>query len=117
MFVIEKGNKIKMVQGDTGCIRLKINNYPLSEGDEVIFGLALKPLPQAIKQSNDLLIRKTVTDFDEEGCAHIFIEGEDTLDLEPGVYLYEIQVNTKDGRIDTVVNATKLTILEGIIHG
>ena len=117
MFVIEKGNKIKMVQGDTGCIRLKINNYPLSEGDEVIFGLALKPLPQAIKQSNDLLIRKTVTDFDEEGCAHIFIEGEDTLDLEPGVYLYEIQVNTKDGRIDTVINATKLTILEGIIHG
>lgn len=117
MFVIEKGNKIKMVQGDTGCIRLKINNYPLSEGDEVIFGLALKPLPQAIEQFNDLLIRKTVTDFDEEGCAHIFIEGEDTLDLEPGVYLYEIQINTKDGRIDTVVNATKLTILEGIIHG
>ena len=117
MFVIEKGNKIKMVQGDTGCIRLKINNYPLSEGDEVIFGLALKPQPQAIEQSNDLLIRKTVTDFDEEGCAHIFIEGEDTLNLEPGVYLYEIQVNTKDGRIDTVVNATKLTILEGIIHG
>lgn len=117
MFVIEKGNKIKMVQGDTGCIRLKINNYPLSEGDEVIFGLALKPQLQAIEQSNDLLIRKTVTNFDEEGCAHIFIEGEDTLDLKPGVYLYEIQVNTKDGRIDTVVNATKLTILEGIIHG
>ena len=117
MFVIEKGNKIKMVQGDTGCIRLKINNYLLSEGDEVIFGLALKPEPQAIEQFNDLLIRKTVTDFDEEGCAHIFIEGEATLDLEPGVYLYEIQVNTKDGRIDTVVNATKLTILEGIIHG
>ena len=117
MFVIEKGNKIKIVQGDTGCIRLKINNYPLSEGDEVIFGLASKPQPQVIEQTNDLLIRKTVTDFDEEGCAHIFIEGEDTLDLEPGVYLYEIQVNTKDGRIDTVVNATKLTILEGIIHG
>lgn len=117
MFVIEKGNKIKMVQGDTGCIRLKINNYHLSEGDEVIFGLALKPISQVIEQSNDLLIRKTVTDFDEDGCAHIFIEGEDTLDLKPGVYLYEIQVNTKDGRIDTVVNATKLTILEGIIHG
>ena len=117
MFVIEKGTKIKMVQGDTGCIRLKINNYPLSEGDEVIFGLALKPLPKVIEQSNDLLIRKTVTDFDEDGCAHIFIEGEDTLDLKPGVYLYEIQVNTKDGRIDTVVNSTKLTILEGIIHG
>lgn len=60
MFVIEKGNKIKMVQGDTGCIRLKINNYTLSEGDEVLFGVALKSQPKVGECFFDTSINKPI---------------------------------------------------------
>ena len=110
MFVIDSSNKIKIVQGDTGVINLKLSNYNLSDGDEVKFAVTLK-------ETMPLVIEKTITSFEEDGSARITLNGEDTLDLNPGNYLYEIQVKTIDGRIDTVITATKFTIMEGIIYG
>ena len=111
-----------MVQGDTGCIKLKLTNYPLSNGDEVKFAVTSKNVVQPAvfslkSDSTPLLIEKTITEFEEDGSAMIVLNGEDTLDLPPGNYLYEIQVKTKDGRIDTVITTTRLTIMEGIIYG
>ena len=122
MFVIDSTNKIRMVQGDTGCIKLKLTNYPLSNGDIVKFAVTSKNVVQPAvfslnSASASLLIEKTITEFEEDGSAMIVLNGEDTLDLPPGNYLYEIQVNTKDGRIDTVITTTRLTIMEGIIYG
>ena len=121
MFVIDSTNKIRMVQGDTGCIKLKLTNYPLSNGDAVKFAVTSKNVVQPAvfslnSASAPLLIEKTITEFEEDGSAMIVLNGEDTLDLPPGNYLYEIQVNTKDGRIDTVITTTRLTIMEGIIY-
>ena len=123
MFMIDSTNKIKMVQGDTGSIRLQLSNYSLGPGDEVRFGVTarnvVQPAAFAITRdvTGDLIIEKVITEFEDDGSAIIMLEGEDTLYLNPGQYLYEIQVKTSDGRIDTVVTTTRLTIMEGIING
>lgn len=120
MFEIDSTNKIKMVQGDTGSIRLQLSNYSLGPGDEVRFGLTarnvVQPAAFALERNSDLLIEKVITDFEDDGSAIIMLEGTDTLDLNPGQYLYEVQVKTSDGRIDTVITTTRFTLLEGIIY-
>ena len=109
MFIIDNDNGIRMIQGDTGSIRLKLDNYKLSSGDKVTFAMTSNSLKR-------LLIEKNITEFESDGTALIILNGKDTVDIAPGSYLYEIQVITKDGRIDTVIPMTKFKIMEGMIY-
>ena len=109
MFIIDNDNGIRMIQGDTGSIRLKLDNYKLSSGDKVTFAMTSNSLKR-------LLIEKNITEFESDGTALIILNGKDTVDIAPGSYLYEIQVITKDGRIDTVIPMTKIKIMEGMIY-
>ena len=109
MFIIDKDNGIRMIQGDTGSIRLTLDNYKLSSGDKVTFAMTSNSLKR-------LLIEKSITEFESDGTALIILNGKDTVDIAPGSYLYEIQVITKDGRIDTVIPMTKFKIMEGMIY-
>ena len=109
MFKIDNDNGIRMIQGDTGSIRLKLDNYKLSSGDKVTFALSSNSYKR-------LLIEKNITEFESDGTALIILNGKDTVDIVPGTYLYEIQVITKDGRIDTVIPMTKFKIMEGMIY-
>lgn len=120
MFKIGYDKKITMVQGDTGVIRMKISNYELSQGDEVRFAIVNKANPSILLcQHSDkkIVLEKQVTVFERDGSARIVIYPYDTEYLQPGKYLYEIQVKTKDGRIDTVVPLTALTLMDGSIQG
>ena len=109
MFIIDNDNGIKMIQGDTGSIRLTLDNYKLSSGDKVTFAMTSNSLKR-------LLIEKNITEFESDGTALIILNGKDTVDIAPGSYLYEIQVITKDGRIDTVIPMTRFKIMEGMIY-
>ena len=120
MFKIGYDKKITMVQGDTGVIRMRISNYELSQGDEVRFAIANKANPSILLcQHSDkkIVLEKQVTVFEKDGSARIVIYPYDTEYLQPGKYLYEIQVKTKDGRIDTVVPLTSFTLMDGSIQG
>ena len=109
MFIIDNDNGIRMIQGDTGSIRLTLDNYKLSSGDKVTFAMTSSSLKR-------LLIEKNITEFESDGTALIILNGKDTVDIAPGSYLYEIQVITKDGRIDTVIPMTRFKIMEGMIY-
>ena len=109
MFKIDNDNGIRIIQGDTGSIRLTLDNYKLSSGDKVTFAMTSSSLKR-------LLIEKNITEFESDGTALIILNGKDTVDIAPGSYLYEIQVITKDGRIDTVIPMTKFKIMEGMIY-
>ena len=109
MFIIDKDNSIRMIQGDTGSIRLTLDNYKLSSGDKVTFAMTSNSLKR-------LLIEKSITEFESDGTALIILNRKDTVDIAPGSYLYEIQVITKDGRIDTVIPMTRFKIMEGMIY-
>lgn len=120
MFKIAYDKKITMVQGDTGVIRMRISNYELSQGDEVRFAIVNKANPSILLcQHSDkkIVLEKQVTVFEKDGSARIVIYPYDTEYLQPGKYLYEIQVKTKDGRIDTVVPLTSFTLMDGSIQG
>ena len=109
MFIIDNDNSIRMIQGDSGSIRLTLDNYKLSSGDKVTFAMTSSSLKR-------LLIEKNITEFESDGTALIILNGKDTVDIAPGSYLYEIQVITKDGRIDTVMPMTRFKIMEGMIY-
>ena len=120
MFKISYDKKITMVQGDTGVIRMRIHNYELSQGDEVRFAIVNKANPSILLcQHSDkkIVLEKQVTVFEKDGSARIVIYPDDTEYLQPGKYLYEIQVKTKDGRVDTVVPLTSFTLMDGSIQG
>lgn len=120
MFKIAHDKKITMVQGDTGVIRMKISNHELSQGDEVRFAIVNKANSSMLLcQHSDkkIVLEKQVTVFEKDGTARIVIYPYDTENLQPGKYLYEIQVKTKDGRIDTVVPLVSFTLMEGYIQG
>ena len=118
MFKIDYDNKITMVLGDTGVIRMRIRNYVLSQGDEVRFAIVNKANSSILLcQHSDkkIVLEKQVTKFEKDGSARIIIYPDDTENLQPGKYLYEIQVKTKDSRIDTVVPFTSFTLMDGIV--
>ena len=97
---------MKMIAKDTGDFIVSLDNYLLDEGDTVIFtvndGYDKEPA----------LIQKKITEFDNH-TAHIRITSEDS-DLTIGDYMYDIQINTADGRVDTVLGPAKFKIMGGI---
>lgn len=98
--------KITMVRKDTGDLTVALENYLLDTGDEVVF---------TVNTGYDLehpLIQKRITEF-QDHSAFVRLDVDDT-DLEPGEYLYDIQVNTADGRVDTVIGPAKFKITGGI---
>ena len=97
------------------------NEYVMSGNDAVYFGLMDPHQPFEYA-----LVRKkyTAADLDEEGILTIEIKPEDTLDLVPGVYYYQIKLLmdhdeqdeegniTHVNRVATVINKTKFIICE-----
>lgn len=106
-----RNNQISIIQGDTGVIDFVIDNYQLSEGDVVYFTVVDKDLPKG----SEPVIKKKITEFND-GAAAINLLALDTQELEPKKYFYDIQVNTKDGRVDTVIAPSKFVVMEGISH-
>lgn len=101
-------HKITMVVKDTGTLTLRISNYTLDDGDEVILSIDKE------RENKNPLIQKRITQF-TDGKATIILTKEDT-DVKPGDYYYDIQVNTADGRVDTVVGPAKFKFEGGMTY-
>lgn len=109
MFTIDKEtNQMTIVMKDTASFDIAFDNYYLVTGDKVTFTVAKE------KESQDPLIQKELTEF-AGGRARIQLSSDDT-DLPKGSYYYDIQVDTGDGRIDTVVGPAKFKVLEGVTY-
>ena len=109
MFTIDKEtNQMTIVMKDTASFDIAFDNYYLVSGDKVTFTVAKE------KESEQPLIQKVLTEF-EGGLARIQLSSEET-NLPKGTYYYDIQVDTGDGRIDTVVGPAKFKVLEGVTY-
>lgn len=109
MFTIDtETNMITIVKKDTLDLELTIDNYELSEGDTVYFTIA------PVVEDQNPLVQKVITGFDA-GKANISLSSDDT-DLEIGSYLYDIQVDTSDGRIDTIIGPAKFKVIGGVTY-
>lgn len=109
MFTIDKEtNQMTIVMKDTASFDIAFDNYYLVTGDKVTFTVAKE------KESQDPLIQKELTEF-AGGIARIQLSSDET-DLPKGSYYYDIQVETGDGRVDTVVGPAKFKVLEGVTY-
>ena len=107
MLIIDKNNKITMINGDTGILNLKVSNHILKDGDRVTL---------TVKATLDAkpLISKTIDTFNEDGTCSIVLDPMDTVSLKAGTYIYDIQLNLADGRVDTIIGPVAFTIIRGV---
>lgn len=109
MFSIDNDTKtMTIIKKDTASFNVALDNYMLKEGDSVTFTVAA-----AVEQEEPIL-QKVITEF-VEGVATIFLAPQDT-DIEVGTYLYDVQVNTLDGRVDTIIGPAKFKIIGGVTY-
>lgn len=109
MFTIDPDtNEMTIIMKDTASFNVVLDNYELSQGDKVTFTIARE------KESQDPLVQKEITHF-EDGVATIRLTSEDT-NLPKGSYFYDVQINTQDGRVDTIVGPEKFKVKEGVTY-
>jgi hypothetical protein len=97
---------ISIIAKDTGAFVITLDNYLFATGDKVYFTVNTeleKPEP---------ILQKVVTDF-KDYSAVVELTTEDT-NIAPGTYLYDVEVNTADGRVDTVIGPAKFKVLGGV---
>lgn len=97
---------ISMIAKDTGDFVISLDNYLLAEGDKVFF-----TVNDALEKET-ALISIVISEF-VDNKAVIRLSAKDT-DLAPGNYYYDVQVNTADGRVDTVLGPAKFKIAGGV---
>ena len=104
MYFVDEDNTITIVKKDTANFCVSLDNlYELKEGDVLTFTVAKE------KESQNPLIQKQITEF-IGNLAVIFLDTEDT-NLDKGTYYYDVQLNTADGWIDTVIGPCKFKII------
>ena len=107
MLIYDKDTKaMTIVAKDTGDFVISLDNYLLDEGDRVYFTVNSeleKPEP---------LIQKIITTFDDYKAV-VRLTTTDT-DIPVGSYYYDVEVNTADGRVDTVMGPSKFKVVGGV---
>lgn len=99
-------NAISIVAKDTGDFVISVDNYLLAEGDTVYFTVNVD-----LEKENPL-ISKEIKEF-VDNKAVVRLTTQDT-NLAIGTYYYDIQINTADGRVDTVLGPAKFKITGGV---
>ena len=95
-----------IIAKDTGDFIVSFDNYLLDEGDTVYF-----TVNDGLEKTNPK-IQKVITEF-VDNKAVIRLTTTDT-DLPIGKYYYDIEVDTTDGRVDTVIGPARFKVLGGV---
>lgn len=107
MLIYDKDTKaMTIIAKDTGDFVISLDNYLLDEGDRVYFTVndeLEKPEP---------LIQKVITTFDDHKAV-VRLTTTDT-DIPVGSYYYDVEVDTADGRVDTVMGPSKFKVVGGV---
>lgn len=99
---------MSIIAKDTGSFAINIANYLLDQGDTVYFTV------NSQLEDPDYKIQKEITEF-VNNKAVIQLSTTDT-DIPVGNYYYDVQINTADGRVDTVIGPFKFKVLGGVTY-
>ena len=97
---------LSIIAKDTGDFYISLTNYLLDEGDRVYF-----TVNDTLEKTNPR-IQKEITNF-VDNKAIIRLTTTDT-NIPVGTYYYDIEIDTADGRVDTVVGPAKFKVLGGV---
>lgn len=104
MFELGRNNTIRLTRGDTCYIDVEVlGNYELQEGDVLHFSVK-KRAKDADYAFHIALPAQTI----------LVINPSDTKDLDCGRYYYDIQLNTVDGEVFTLLGPCEFRLLEEI---
>lgn len=107
MLIYDKDtNSMSIIAKDTGDFVVAIDNYLLAEGDKVYFTVNTE------LEAPDPQIQKMVDVF-VDNKAIVRLTTDDT-NIPIGTYYYDVEVNTADGRVDTVLGPYKFKVLGGV---
>lgn len=103
-----KGNTIKLTRGDTAYLTVPIKSalgeeYTLSSKDTLTLSV------KETTSSTEYLFQKILT-----GTNVFHIEPQDTASIPFGNYKYDIQLNTANGDVYTIIDVSTFTILEEV---
>ena len=106
MSAIIEGTTIELTRGDTLQLTLSIENIDETEyipdpGDVILFSM------KKYYTSGDVLISKVI----DNTSLTFVIQPSDTANLDFGDYVYDIQITTVDGVVDTIIPRSKFRIL------
>lgn len=118
LYVIKKNHVISLNRGDYAEIPFcfKEGKFPkdapirIGEGDVLFFGL----MDPNTHFEHSLIKKEFIGNdvIDDEGNFTLVIEPDDTLELLPGTYFYEIKLLTKDAKIRTLIQKTRFNIID-----
>lgn len=121
MFVLSNNNIVTISRGDTGISSVYINigteyapkRYILHEDDKLYLGVM-----EPNQSFENAIIKKIYTkdNLDDDGDVIVIFTAEDTENLEPGLYYYQIKLvrNNIEARniVDTIRPNTKFYIVD-----
>lgn len=101
-------NAISMIRGDTETITIGKTDIdglsvPFENGD-IIYFTVKKSIHDSVK-----ILQKVIDTFDN-GKVIIKIDHDDTKDIECGTYMYDVQLNDKNGGVTTIVKPSRFYI-------
>ena len=97
---------ISVIAKDTGDFVISFDDYLLDEGDTVYF-----TVNDELEKTNPR-IQKVINEF-VNNKAVIRLTTNDT-NIPVGSYYYDVEVDTADGRVDTVLGPAKFKVLGGV---
>lgn len=107
-----KGKTIYLTRGDTAMFTITIyypgssnQEYTVQDGDVVYFTVRSEAKKN---NASDFLIQKRMVE------GGITIEPEDTEGLEYGEYLYDVEITTAGGVVNTIITASPFIIEEEV---
>lgn len=108
MIKSDKFNNLEIVKGDNAVLQLDLLNHRFQDGDRVTFSVK-----QNKYDTNYVMNIESYSNVDN--YAKFFITDKHT-NINPGHYFFDIEVRTKDGRIDTVILG-KFRVIGDVTNG
>ena len=114
MLILNSNKDIWITKGDDGFISLKIQQqdfpyetYTPQDGDQVVLTVRKSEIKS---DDNPILFQSFLND------GNFFIKKEYTQGLEPGDYVYDIQITFSNGIVNTIIGAKTFRILNEVTY-
>lgn len=98
MFKIDENKNIYTIKGDTSHFRMEIAPYEMRDGDTLTLTVRKRYGSEVVLTGN----------ADQDAWFHITHEMYER--VEPGNYLYDIQLTTGDGEVYTLIGPAHFTV-------
>lgn len=103
----EETGTITIIAKDTGDFLVNLDNYLLDTGDSVFF-----TVNNELEKRNPK-IQKEIVSFTEDHKALVHLTTIDT-NIPVGDYFWDVEIDTADGRVDTVLGPSKFKVKGGV---